>query len=358
MTNRHGLEPIILRSPDALLAAIPYLLGFAPRSSAVLVWLADGRLLLTQRLDLPTRQGEASEWMVAAWGHAAADQADEMIVIIYADGDGQGWLVDLVIDRAAQDGIGIRDALRTTGEQWWSYLCSDAECCGPDGRVLAASAREYVGAELTVLGVAPMPDRESVAAALGPDPARQRATRDAMQELAPGLAPGEGRERWRDDAIDRILAALGVLTGAGPGRDSAGQAARDAVVVTGLADVRVRDTVLWEIARLDDGELRSVLSRLVRAMRAAPSGAIAPVATSCALTAWLSGDGARAVMCVERALQDDDEYSLAHLVGASLRSGLPPAAWRQATSALSRDECRHGSAPRPRQGETGHRRAG
>ena len=114
-------------------------------------------------------------------------------------------------------------------------------------------------------------------------------------------------------------------------------------IVEGLADVRVRDTVLWECARMDSEPLLAALRVLSDAVRCAPRGLTAPVATTCAVVAWMVGDGTRAMIATERARDDDPRYSLAALIEASLRSGLPPQAWREATAGLTRAECRHGS---------------
>ena len=54
------IDALTLRSPDALVAAVPYLLGFWPTDSAVVVWLRGGRIMLTQRLDLPIRRHPAA----------------------------------------------------------------------------------------------------------------------------------------------------------------------------------------------------------------------------------------------------------------------------------------------------------
>ncbi len=113
-------------------------------------------------------------------------------------------------------------------------------------------------------------------------------------------------------------------------------------MLDGLADIRVRDTLLWDVAHREPESLPAVFDALAGLLRAAPTGRVAPVATCCAVVAWLQGDGARALMAIERALADDPDYSLAQLVGASLQSGLPPATWREAMAGLARDDCRHG----------------
>jgi hypothetical protein len=60
------------------------------------------------------------------------------------------------------------------------------------------------------------------------------------------------------------------------------------------------------------------------------------------LLAWLIGDGARALVALERAGADDPSYSLAALLSASIGGGLPPSLWRQAMTDLTREECRFG----------------
>lgn len=52
---------ITLKSPYELLAVVPYLLGFRPTSSVVVLCLTNNRLGLTQRLDLP-RLSTPARW--------------------------------------------------------------------------------------------------------------------------------------------------------------------------------------------------------------------------------------------------------------------------------------------------------
>ena len=319
------------------MCAIPYLLGFQPHDSAVLVWLAGGRIVLTQRLDLPGSVRELPAWREAVWSHAAAGESDELIVVACAPAAGLvGECVADVLREAAERAIAVRDALRIEGDRWWSLLCTDPDCCPQDGRPVDPRARDRVAAEFTVLGRAPLADRSAVAATLEPDPARVTEVAACLDALATP-APSEV-ETWRDEALDALDRRL-IATPETP-VDGRWETAR---LLVSLGDIRVRDTLLWDIARLDAEHLASVLERLTALLRAAPSGLVAPAATCCAVIAWLMGDGVRAMMAVDRALTDDPQYSLAALVEASLRAGLAPRAWRDVMAALPRDECRHGS---------------
>ena len=161
-------------------------------------------------------------------------------------------------------------------------------------------------------------------------------------DALPGMPIGAAREPWRDA---RIVSALGFLE-VDPDHDRADEAGRTRAIadlLCGLEDVRVRDTLLWEVSHADPGRLAAILERLSCALRGAPPGHVAPVGSCAGIVAWLLGDGARAHIAIDRARHDDAQYSLALLLAASLEAGLPPAAWRESMAGLSRDHCRHGA---------------
>jgi hypothetical protein len=335
-----ALSAQTLRSPDALIAALPYLLGFHPAESAVVVWLSSRRLLLTQRLDLPADDACWPDWAETMWRHPAADDADELVLVLVTARCDVARARTVVQEQAAATGISVRDVLRVHGSRWWSLLCGDPACCPAEGRELDPRVQSAVAAEFTVLGIAPLAAREDLVDALAADPDGVAALAAHVDRELTGRPPGEAREQWRDDHIAAIVEALS----GGPGADGP-RGRRLAAVVVGLGDVRVRDTVLWECSGMGRDELAGALEVLAAATRCAPAGHVAPAATCAALLAWLSGDGARASVAADRALADDPGYSLAVLVARSLRVGLPPSSWREATSGLTRSDCRYGTGP-------------
>ena len=339
---------IVMTSPDAVVAGLPYLIGFTPRESAVLLWLGRGRLLLTQRLDLPPG-APSSEWTGAVWSHAGARQADALVAVLVTDDSPHADIPAVLVDEAAARGVDVRDVLVVSGGRWRSLLCRDEACCGERGRQVDSRVAALVAAEFTGAGVAPSPDRASLESELMPAGRRRR----------PAAMPASGpeREQWRDGAIDSFVAEV-----AGPAARPASspEAFLDGLVAA-LRDVRVRDTVLWEVSALDREAQGRALQVLAAALRRSGPGAVAPIATCAAVTAWLLGDGARAGIALRHALADGPDYSLAVLVDGALRAGLPPSAWREAMRALSREECRHGADAgegRAREGRAGEGRAG
>lgn len=152
--------------------------------------------------------------------------------------------------------------------------------------------------------------------------------RDAVsREIESRQADGAGDA---DEQIIRVLECLAATA------DAHGIAA----ILTALADKRVRDTVLWELMRMEAPVWALAADRLAQAVGAAPEGHVAPAATLLSILRWQLGDGTRAIAAVERALDCDPSYSLAALVDRCLESGMHPQVWRQGLEGLTREECR------------------
>ena len=328
-------DTLVLSSPDALVSGLPYLLGFPPVESAVLLWLRGRRLLLTQRIDLPGNDAEIEPWLGAMWSHLAASEADELVIVIVTGRDDAADLAAQIHIVAAERELRVRDAIVVDGDRWRSLMCTDPDCCDPSGRTLDRAVSDRVAAEFAGAGVAPVAARADIVGEFAEDAGGVACVAGLVSV---GLPPrGRGRERWRDEIIGTVTARMQE-----PRRDL--ETEEIGAVIRGLQDIRVRDTVLWELSNADQAGRFRALVLLTSCVRWAPAGHVAPVATCAAIAAWLVGDGARAQVALERALVDCPDYSLAVLVQHSVRVGLPPAAWGEAMGGLSRQECRHGRA--------------
>jgi hypothetical protein len=350
------MDTLTLSSPDAFLASVPHMLGFACDDSVVLVGLGpDGsgrssQVLLTQRFTTPPATFDAADLRELARGAAepmARAGSTEVIIAVFGRAPAadevlpSGQLVDDLVTALDDAGMAVKDALFTDGISRWSYGCDNPACCPPEGRVIPAEVRTHVAAEFAVAGAAMLPSRDALVAEVAlTDPdlrARVAASIDAAAAAMPSPRSAKAFEAWRDTAIGDVTAAMHA------NRPITDDEAAKALV--GLGDIRVRDTVLWEVSQSPDAP-RATVDGLAALVRSAPDGHIAPATTVLAITHWLGGDGARANVALDRALADDPDYSLGLMVSAALRSGLPPQSWRDAMSGLSRDTCRHG-ADRP-----------
>lgn len=351
----HGELAGILRGPDAVIAAIPYLLGFHPQDSLVIVWMQQRRICLTQRADLPAVDDGGGLEVDAVAIVATNAKATSAIAVIYGEHPHTqgGWRSDvydgLVAGMDAAQ-VTLVDALHVHQGRWWSYQCHQ-QCCPPSGRVIDVMVQQEVAAILAA-GSEPAASREAVIGLMAPDPQSLERVGPLVDALADGLrarlgVPAE-LEAWRDEQVKRLLPLLRSDGSEGLATDEDAMGVAEAII--GLSDVRVRDTFLWHLAQCT--RVDGILGWLSIAMRAAPAGHVAPIATCTAIGAWLHGDGVRANAALERALADDRAYALGWLVSQSIIHGLPPRAWREVMSNLTERECRTGE-PAPAAEEAG-----
>ncbi|MDT4919329.1 MAG: hypothetical protein QOI15_231, partial [Pseudonocardiales bacterium] len=83
MTSRHRtLDGSRITGPSELLQAVPYLLGFHPVGSLVLIGLRDTRLVVTARLDLDDACFDAVAHAVAAMARGGSTS---FVAVVYDD---------------------------------------------------------------------------------------------------------------------------------------------------------------------------------------------------------------------------------------------------------------------------------
>jgi hypothetical protein len=70
-----------LTSPHDLLAAVPFLIGYHPSNSLVLVALKDDSVGMAMRVDLPSSQTSASYDLLAT--HFTREDADGAFLVAY-----------------------------------------------------------------------------------------------------------------------------------------------------------------------------------------------------------------------------------------------------------------------------------
>ncbi len=342
-----------------VLAVVPYLLGFHPSDSLVVIGIGPprGQIKLAFRYDLPDPPDAVQAGDIAA--HAVAvlkrQQIDQVIVVGY----GAGTMVTPVaeqlragIDRAQ---ITLRDLLRVQDSRYWSYLCGEADCCPAEGVPFDALAHPAAVA-LTTAGLPAYPDRASLSRSLAPltgaaaesmKLATQRALRRGEELLAgarrpasgdmsgpaapgPGVSGQASSRPAEKDRAQRLFA------------DASRRAVRDAIAIyraggqitdddqvawlsVALSDLRVRDDA-W--ARMDPGHREAHLRLWTDVVRRACPAYVPAPASLLAFTAWQSGDGALANIAIERALDADPAYSMALLLAEAIESGMPPSAAR------------------------------
>jgi hypothetical protein len=324
---------IKVSSVAGFLAVVPYLLGFHPSRSMVVVGLNErrGRIMLGFRYDLPDPPDAARSREIAQ--HASSVLKARRIKTAIAAGYGPGTLVTPVAEslRAAllDAGIRLRDLLRVQDGRYWSYVCQDPGCCPPDGVPFDGPAHPAAAA-LVAAGLTARPDRAALAASLAPltgpaaesvSQAIERAVRRAAEFVTAPAEEADGLRRFVEAGREAVRAAIAIYRRGGQITD------HDQLAWLGvtLADLRVRDDA-W--ARMEP-KFRAAHQRLwTDVVRYAGERYVPAPASLLAFIAWQSGEGALANTAIERALAVDPDYSMAHLIGRAVDAGLPPSAAR------------------------------
>lgn len=164
-----GDEPARVTATSAadLMGLVPYLLGFHPAESLVVLLIRDRRVLLTARVDLPP--AALASGVVARFGHLA-DQHDASGVVLFAfsaDLDPARALLELLV--TGLQPFGLLDAVLVGESRWWSLTCTGA-CCPADGTAYDAQANR-MAAEAVYAGLSAAAERSNIEAMVAGPPA-------------------------------------------------------------------------------------------------------------------------------------------------------------------------------------------
>jgi Domain of unknown function (DUF4192) len=337
MKKRAALPRFKLKTPTDIVDAVPYLLGFQPHDSLVVLSLRGERkrVGLTARVDLPPPE-HAAQCARDFVGYLTRDHAAYSIVAFYPPSDGRAHpsvqpLADALTVQLRGAGIDLVEVVCVADGRWWSLLCMNEACCPSEGTPINAVSTSACAAAMTYAGVAVLESRDELVRTIAPvtgvvrvamDYALTRVAEELAGRVGAGLADEVARESlvmWRAEVAARLAAEVGHVMPL-----SVDDAAR---LILGLVDVRVRDQVLtWYDASRGEAT-RGLLVELVR--RALPPFDVAPLA----LFAWvcyLQGNGSLAGIAIDRALAADPDYGMARLLDQALVGALDPAVFQSA----------------------------
>lgn len=303
-----------------LLAVVPRLLGFNPEHSFVVTGLHGdrGRLQFAMRYDLDQDRDEIA---AHATGMLVRHDCPRTVAIGYGPGAEVTPVMDRFRNAAADAGVGVHDALRVDEGRYYSYLCTEPDCHPVEGTPLGPE--QVAESELDALGSAPG-RREDLGAKIA-RPTGERAremerayTRAVRQHDDTGREQGPGAAIAAD--LEAVQSAISDYRAGGAADDE--HLARVGVAVR---DIRVRDDA-W--ARMVPEHAEDHARLWADTTRTAPAPFGAAPAALLAFTSAQQGKGAEANVAVDRALEDDPDYSMAHLIGKTVAAGVPPSELR------------------------------
>lgn len=324
-------QTVRVAGPASLLALVPHLLGFQPTDSVVVIGTAppSGQIRLTLRYDLPDPPDAELSQEIAR--HAtevlAAQELQTAAVVGYGSGPAVTPVADALRERAALTGLEITEMLRAENQRYWSYVCANPRCCDPDGMPYSL---DHPAVESLAASRGPvLASREDLAATVAPVSGTEaeimaEATRRAeehavslVERMTESGRRGPARRLIGTAGVDAVIEAIGIYQRGE--QIPAGHEAAWLTVV--LRELRVRDDA-W--CRMDPARREHHLRLWTDLTRLAQPGYVAPPASLLAFVAWQSGNGALANVALDRALDDNPRYRMAHLLRQAIDSGAPP----------------------------------
>lgn len=166
-------DPLEVTNLSEIVTLVPYLLGFVPADSLVVLGTGDppGPLM---RVDLAPadRPIEVRDAVASATGERIASVMQQNrvpAVFLFGYGDSEpvtafGTIVETELHEA---GIRVLQGVRVQDDRFWSFTCTDPECCPLDGTPLN-SQNSITAAEATWRGFSIAANREEIEASLDP----------------------------------------------------------------------------------------------------------------------------------------------------------------------------------------------
>ncbi len=311
-------------SPDAAVAATPFLIGFPPEDSVVLLLLDEDDLLqVSMRVDLPP--GGDLAWLQTILRGIPDPVPGSVVILAYADEAHPEFAqaAAMWVMHALLPVMEVIDLVLVSDGRYVSFILGDGEL--EEGSPLSALADHAVVAGCVAAGLSHVASRRELVTSLElVEDEVTAAVRRSLRQAVEGDYPTR-----RDILEERALALLA---------DSADLTPDDVVCVAkACRDVHVRDpllTLFLDQCEDHTGLLSGARTRLVYCLTHTPGRHAGSVAATLALLSWADGDGAAALVAVDRSLQADSSNTLAPLVAHALENGLPPDTWSKLTDGI------------------------
>ncbi|MGN9761135.1 DUF4192 family protein [Streptomyces sp. SD31] len=374
---------VTLRTPAELADALPYLLGYRPEDSIVLVALHDrdgrGRFGGRARLGIPA---STDDWDAAvrqlAHGLVSGSErrgarAEQMVAFLCQE-PAKGETGRQVMERLrplAQKmrvacgnlDVPVIEALCISDGRFWSYCCDKEECCSPEGQAMGLPGTSVLAAAATYAGLQVRGTLRELQARLLPwETAAALEQEIALDTVGMALVPrilddvtragvAEETLELAERLLDRFAAAppvSGTLTADLRDDELLGhdEAAR---LILGLQDRSTRDRA----AEWMEGDEAGPALRLWRALARRCVGPYreyaAPPLTLAGWVAWSTGDDLEAREALAMALGADTDYLFARLLHQACNEGLDPESIRRCLRAerVGRERTCAGRLDRP-----------
>ncbi|SDZ07545.1 protein of unknown function [Amycolatopsis xylanica] len=323
----HPTRPVIrLKDPGTMLAALPYLLGFRPEDSVILIGHRaprPERVGLVLRADLPPPEHHADQAAQLAATLASSGDAGATIIVVGSHpavppgaGPPHAELAEMLRDELFAAGLAVFHALWvsdiSSGAPWQCY--ADADC----GGLLPEIESTVAAATVTASGKVTHRSRAALRRLLDPPDLAAIERRRAL------LAEPPEYEDLTADPTERGCAVVRAGLLLADQRDLCLDDPQVVSLARALADPNVRDACLTTAVSPGSRTAKAAERLWLALVQALPSPDFVDAACLLAYAAYVRGDGAFARMAVERVRATVRGCGLADLMQIALDHAYPP----------------------------------
>ncbi len=228
-----------LASPGSVVASVPFLFGFHPENSLVVLGVShspEGGSFIRHgvRIDLDQVRGHERATALELAARLRDQDADIAILVAFGPRGATGAkgrpdhcrklmaAFRAQLEAAASDErVTVVDALYTANGRWWSYMCRNNRCCPAAGTVVPAEPPAALAGAFAARGHTVYASREALDATLDPYPPEVLArTAAAVEHLDPGWYDTEAGLADARRLMDVLLARCGADAGESAPRTS------------------------------------------------------------------------------------------------------------------------------------------
>lgn len=305
-----------LTSPIDLLAAVPFLIGYAPVNSLVLIGLREDEMSLAMRVDYP--EDVDLDQIDTLANHLVKESSDGALLVAYLPEDVMDSDCVLTPLREAIEmrDIKLRECVIVQNEKWRSAICKDPTCCPPEGSQLPTFEETRIAAEQVAQGKPlPFPNLEKLLESIKSSPNQE--IESFVKKIKPINYKAEGVRVLQREGALAINDLAAEFAEKGISQDNL----LIALVLKRLLDLQVRD---YAMGIVSDENIETMWAMWRYLMTVAPAGYIAPVATLFSAINYERGDGSMASKALDMAFNDQSDYPLAKLLKRVYAAGWPP----------------------------------
>ena len=315
--------------PD-LIALLPTRLGFVPRESLCAIATSGPRhrFGFSMRIDVPESVEAVPALARHVCAHLARQGAEGAIVVAVSERPEIAGPLVWAVEDSLGPVLPVVSGWATKDRYWTTF-----DDCDPAGNPYEIPDHHLAVVQAVAAGQEILPDREALERRYQPEQSeRRRWMTCAVDSVALDVARRIGIDGGDPETLGRrelgpILQAA--LLGRAPDE---GEVLR---VVVWMTSLPVRD-VAWGLINRETA--RDFLTFWAHAARLAPPGFEAGPLCLAGFSAYLCGDGAQALIALQRASALDPDYSLAGLLLEALTQGVPPDRLESVTRPLAEDD--------------------